>query len=140
MKIKESLPKSIKFIRKKYTKKIDTGIILGTGLNKLASIFTSECEIPYKEIPHFKHSTAPSHSGVLILGNYYGNNVAILQGRLHCYEGYSVKEVTYPIYLLKKLGVKNLIITNAAGSLNQNFQPGDLVLISDHLNLTGKIL
>ncbi|MEA2104014.1 MAG: purine-nucleoside phosphorylase [Candidatus Cloacimonadota bacterium] len=138
MELKKRLNQSVKFISEEFPAKIDTAIILGTGLNKTLSSLSPETEILYKDIPHLKTPTAPSHKGTLIIAKHKNQNVAIMRGRLHCYEGYSAQDVTYPIYLLKELGAKNLIITNAAGSLNKNFQPGSLILIQDHINLTGK--
>ncbi|MCK4339603.1 MAG: purine-nucleoside phosphorylase [Candidatus Cloacimonetes bacterium] len=138
IKILKYLPDTVDFIKKQYPKTVDTAIILGTGLNEIASSIDTELIIPYDIIPHFQTSTAPSHKGQLIFGKMAGKQIAIMQGRLHCYEGYSPIEVTYPIFTLKKLGVQNLIITNAAGSLNEDLQMGDLVIITDHINLTGK--
>ncbi|MBC8313279.1 MAG: purine-nucleoside phosphorylase [Candidatus Cloacimonetes bacterium] len=132
------LPETVEFIKQNFPNDVNTAIILGTGLNEIAKNLQIEAEIPYQKIPHFRTSTAPSHRGRLLFGKMAGKNILIMQGRLHCYEGYSSLEVTYPLFALKKIGVKNLIITNAAGSLNENFNVGDLVLISDHINLTGK--
>lgn len=137
-KILKHLPETVDFIKKQYPKTVDTAIILGTGLNEIASAINEELVIPYDKIPHFQTSTAPSHKGRLIFGKMAGKQIMIMQGRLHCYEGYSPLEVTYPIFTLKKLGVQNLIITNAAGSLNKDLQMGDLVIITDHINLTGE--
>lgn len=137
-KILQHLPETVNFIRQQYKKRIDTAIILGTGLNEVASSIDPELIIPYEKIPHFQVSTAPSHKGRMIFGKMAGKRIAIMQGRLHCYEGYTPLETTYPIFTLKKIGVQNLIITNAAGSLNKNLQKGDLVIITDHINLTGQ--
>ncbi|MEA3476439.1 MAG: purine-nucleoside phosphorylase [Candidatus Cloacimonadota bacterium] len=134
----QHLPETVNFIRQQYKKKIDTAIILGTGLNEIASSVEPELIIPYEKIPHFQVSTSPSHKGRMIFGKMAGKRIAIMQGRLHCYEGYTPLETTFPIFTLKKIGVQNLIITNAAGSLNKNLQKGDLVIITDHINLTGK--
>ncbi|MBC8526965.1 MAG: purine-nucleoside phosphorylase [Candidatus Cloacimonetes bacterium] len=136
-KILKYLPDTVNFIKSQYTRTVDTAIILGTGLNEIASSIDTELVVPYNKIPNFKPSTAPSHKGQLIFGTMAGRGIVLMQGRLHCYEGYSPLEVAYPIFALKEIGVKNLIITNASGSLNQNFQLGDIILITDHINLTG---
>ena len=137
-KLRNYLPETVEFLKKQYPKTVDTAIVLGTGLNEIATSCDEELILSYNKIPHFQTSTAPTHKGRLIFGKIAGKPVVIMQGRLHCYEGYSPREVTYPIFALTKLGVKNLIITNAAGSLNEDFQMGDLVIITDHINLTGK--
>jgi len=129
---------SKKFILKHYSDKIDTVIVLGTGLSKVADIINFGSQIPYSEIPNFKFSTAPSHKGKLLLGKLQNQNIAIMQGRLHLYEGYTAQEVVYPLFVLNKLGAKKLIITNAAGSLSSDLKTGNLALISDHINLTGR--
>ncbi|MGC9337661.1 MAG: purine-nucleoside phosphorylase [Candidatus Cloacimonadia bacterium] len=136
-KVRELLPDTINFLRDESSFTPEIGIILGTGLSEIADEIEIESIIPYSDIPHFPISTAPSHKGRLVMGSWQGKNSAVLQGRVHCYEGYSPFEVSYPIFVLHELGVKNIIITNAAGSLNENLQPGDIVLITDHINLTG---
>jgi len=137
-KILRHLQETISYIQHKYPKAVETALILGTGLNDIASSLNKELEIPYEEIPYFHPSTAPSHKGKLLFGTIAGKRVAVMQGRLHCYEGYAPLEVAYPVFVLKKIGVHNLIVTNASGSLNKNLQPGDIVLIADHINLTGR--
>lgn len=132
------IEQSCEYISNSYKEKPDTAIILGTGLNKVANSFQNQLSIPYDTIPNFKFSTAPSHEGLLIFTKTDNHNIAIMQGRLHLYEGYSSQDVVYPLFVLNNLGVKNLIITNAAGSLNRDLQTGDLALISDHINLTGR--
>jgi purine-nucleoside phosphorylase len=136
-KILRHLPETVSYIHQKYPKTVETALILGTGLNDIPSSLDKELEIPYKEIPYFRPSTAPSHKGKLLFATMVGKRIAIMQGRLHCYEGYSPLEVTYPLFALRKIGVQNLIITNAAGSLNKDFQLGDIVIITNHINLTG---
>ncbi|HHV64799.1 MAG TPA: purine-nucleoside phosphorylase [Peptococcaceae bacterium] len=115
----------------------ELGIILGSGLGRLAELVERQTIIPYKEIPHFPVSTVAGHSGRLVVGTLASKRVMILQGRFHYYEGYEMHEVTFPIRLMKALDVKGLIVTNAAGGINPDFAPGDLVLIKDHLNLMG---
>jgi purine-nucleoside phosphorylase len=133
----EKINKAADLIRAKIDWKPEIGIILGTGLNSLAQMVQSEISIPYEDIPGMVVSTAPSHQGKFIFGNLSGKNVMMMQGRLHYYEGYSMQDITFPIRIMKALGVKTLIVTNAAGSLNEKLQPGDITLISDHLNFMG---
>jgi len=131
------IEKAKNFLKEKIKFKPETAVILGTGLNSLAEIIENPVNINYKEIPGFPVSTAPMHEGKLIAGNIQNKNVIFMQGRLHFYEGYSMPEVIFPIRVLKALGVKKLILTNASGSLNKELLPGDLVLIEDHINLMG---
>ncbi len=112
-------------------------IQLGTGLGGLAGQVKPELILPYREIPNFPSSTVSSHQGNLIIGHLNGTPVVILQGRFHCYEGYSSKEVAFPIRVLSLLGVRTLILTNAAGGLNPAFAPGSIMIFRDHLNLLG---
>ena len=113
------------------------GITLGTGLGGLAEQIEVECSIPYKEIPGFPSSTTVSHNGQLLLGQLGGQAVAALDGRFHAYEGYSLAEITLPVRVLKALGVEVAIFSNAAGGLNPSFDQGDLMVITDHINLMG---
>jgi purine-nucleoside phosphorylase len=113
------------------------GIILGSGLGNFASQVEDAIVIHYKEIPHFPQSTVEGHSGKLVLGHIAGVPVAVMQGRVHAYEGYLLSEVTFPTRVLGLLGCKSLIVTNAAGAINTSYQQGSLVAISDHINLTG---
>ncbi len=130
-KIKESL----EVIRKFSTEKYPIGIILGTGLGGLVKEIEIEHQINYDQIPHFPISTVESHHGRLILGKVSGKNVVVMQGRFHFYEGYSMKEITYPVRLMKFLGVKILLISNACGCMNRDYRKGDLMIIEDHINL-----
>ena len=124
-----------RFVESRLATKPTTAIILGTGLSGFEDTLTDSIEIPYKEIPHFPISTAPSHKGKLIVG-YLGDLIVIcLSGRLHYYEGYSMWEVTFPIRMLGELGIQHLIISNASGGTNAEFNAGDLVFIRDHINL-----
>jgi purine-nucleoside phosphorylase len=113
------------------------GVILGSGLGNFASQVSSATRIPYTEIPHFPRSTVEGHSGHLVLGNIAGVSVAVMQGRVHAYEGYPLSEVTFPTRVLGLLGCKTLIVTNAAGGINTGYKQGLLVVLSDHINLTG---
>ncbi len=116
----------------------DIVIQLGTGLGNLGTKIEAQYTLPYSEIPHFPKSTVASHSGNLILGKLCGRKVAVLQGRFHFYEGYSTKEVAFPIRVLSLLGAKTLILTNAAGGLNPLFQAGSIMVLRDHLNFLGE--
>jgi len=111
------------------------GIVLGTGLGKLVNEFQIIETIDYRDIPNFPLSTVESHSGKLIYGSLDGKKVLAMQGRFHYYEGYSLQEVTFPIRVMKKLGISTLLLSNAAGALNLSFKKGSLMLIEDHINL-----
>lgn len=113
------------------------GLILGSGLGDLADQVESPAFIDYEDIPHFPVSTVEGHAGRFAIGRLEGENVIVMQGRLHYYEGYPMKKVVFPIYVLQRLGIRSLIITNAAGGMNRSFRPGDLMLIKDHINFTG---
>ena len=113
------------------------GIILGTGMGLLAQQLEEEGGLPYEELPHYPRATSPSHRGHLSWGRLAGARVLLFQGRLHAYEGYSLRQVTFPVRLMAALGLSNLVLTNAAGGLNPLFQAGELMLIRDHLNFIG---
>jgi len=113
----------------------DTGIVLGTGLGKLVSEIDIEVAIDYADIPNFPVSTVESHHGKLIYGTLEGHKVLAMQGRFHIYEGYSLQQVTLPIRVMKLLGVKWLLLSNAAGAINKSYHKGDLMLLDDHINL-----
>jgi purine-nucleoside phosphorylase len=113
------------------------GVILGSGLGSFADALGQSTVIPFDELPHFPRPGVAGHGGNLIIGDVGGTTVAVLQGRVHLYEGYSMAEVAYPVRVLGCLGIRNLIVTNAAGGINVEFRPGDLMLISDHINLMG---
>ncbi|NLK01493.1 MAG: purine-nucleoside phosphorylase [Clostridiaceae bacterium] len=125
------------YIRPRLKKPPKIGIILGTALGSLADEITAAVQFPYREIPSFLQSTAPAHAGLLINGCLAGQDVICMSGRFHYYEGYSFAQLAAPIQLFKLLGVQLVIITNAAGAINLSYQPGDLMLISDHLNFMG---
>ena len=116
--------------------KPEIGIVLGSGLGDLADTYC-EFAIPYDKIPGFAKSTVEGHKGQLVFAQINKRNVVMMQGRNHFYEGHSMQDVTYPIKVMKKLGVKTVIITNAAGAINKSFRPGDLMVITDHINLMG---
>lgn len=115
----------------------DIAVVLGSGLGKFADSLEDRIKIPYAEIPNFPKSTAPSHEGAMYFGTINGKNIICMSGRFHYYEGYSLDEVTFYIRVLKLVGVEKIILTNAAGGINQSFKAGDLMLISDHINMTG---
>jgi purine-nucleoside phosphorylase len=112
-----------------------TAIVLGTGLGQLASEITDTYEFPYAEIPNFPVSTVEGHSGKLIFGKLGGVDIVAMQGRFHFYEGYSMKEVTFPVRVMYELGIKTLFVSNAAGGMNPQFQIGDIMVITDHINM-----
>ncbi len=113
-------------------------LVLGSGLGALADELKEAIAIPYAEIPGFPLSTAPGHAGRLVAGSLEGRRVLVMQGRFHCYEGYPASRIAFPIRVFRKLGVERLFLTNAAGGANPGFSPGDLMLITDHVNLTGQ--
>jgi purine-nucleoside phosphorylase len=113
----------------------ETAIILGSGLGSLADKVEEATVIPYKEIPYFAHSTATGHKGNFICGRLGGKFVLAMQGRFHYYEGYTMQQVTFPVRVMKLLGIKNLLVSNAAGGINNTFRVGDLMIIRDHINM-----
>jgi len=117
--------------------KPEVGMILGTGLGGLADSVKNAVIIPNREIPQWPLSTVQGHSGRLVIGNLEGVNVLVLQGRAHYYEGYSMGQITLPVRVMQRLGCKKLVVTNAAGAINPDFEPGDLMLINDHINMIG---
>lgn len=123
------------YIKNKVTKIPQYAIILGTGLGELANAITDKKEIPYDEIPNFPVSTVEGHSGKLIFGKLGGKDVIAMQGRFHFYEGYNMKEVTFPVRVFQALDVKYLFVSNAAGGMNGSFDVGDIMLIEDHINM-----
>lgn len=123
------------YIRKQHLSSPEIGIVLGTGLGDLVNEIKIEKQIPYNFIPHFPISTVESHFGKLIFGTIGNKHVVAMQGRFHAYEGYTMEQITFPLRILKMLGVKHLFISNAAGGLNLEYKKGDLVIIDDHINL-----
>lgn len=130
----EKIKKTANFIKTKIDINPEVGIILGSGLGGLGDKITDSYVIAYEDIPNFPVSTVEGHSGKLIFGKLGNKNVVAMQGRFHYYEGYNMKEVTFPVRVLYFLGVKNLIVSNAAGGLNPSFKQGDLMIINDHIN------
>jgi len=137
MSLREKIAEAKKLIESRSKVKPKIGIIVGTGLGTLVKEIEIKAIVPYSDIPHFAVSTAPGHEGNLILGKLSGKMIMAMQGRFHLYEGYSLEEITFPIRIMKEMGVELLIESNAAGGMNPNFKAGDLMIIIDHINLTG---
>lgn len=133
----EMINETLAVIKKTTDKNYEVGIILGTGLGGLVKDISVEHEIDYSELPHFPLSTVESHHGKLIFGKIGGKNVVAMQGRFHFYEGYSMQQITYPVRVMKFLGVKTLLVSNACGGMNPIYQRGDIMLMVDHINLLG---
>lgn len=134
---RQQVEAAVAFIRTCINEPPEVLIQLGTGLGELAKAMQVDCTLGYESIPHFPRSTVVSHAGNLVIGRLAGKRTAILQGRFHCYEGYSAREVAFPIRVLAQLGVKIAIVTNASGGLNPTFRPGTLMILDDHINLLG---
>ncbi|WP_018922146.1 purine-nucleoside phosphorylase [Salsuginibacillus kocurii] len=124
-------------LQDKLEQKPEIGLILGSGLGDLAEEIEGDVRIKYENVPHFPVSTVEGHAGQLVTGSLQGKQVIAMQGRFHFYEGYSMQDVTFPVRVMKELGVSKLIVTNACGGMNPSFNPGDLMVITDHLNMTG---
>ncbi|WP_419891449.1 purine-nucleoside phosphorylase [Paenibacillus xylanexedens] len=133
----ETFQNTVHFLNEKVISAPKIGLILGSGLGVLADEIENPVKIPYKEIPNFPISTVEGHAGQLVFGILGGVEVVAMQGRFHFYEGYSMDMVTFPVRVLKQLGVEVLIVTNAAGGVNESFEPGDLMIIADHINNMG---
>jgi len=133
----EKAQEAAEFIRSKYEREIKVALVLGSGLGAFADEVENAVQIPYEEIPHFSRSTVEGHAGRLVLGEVGGISVAVQQGRFHFYEGYDIAQVVFPIRVFGVLGIKNLILTNAAGSVDTDYKQGTLMLIRDHINLMG---
>ena len=130
----EQVLESAAYLRSATAQQPTLGIILGSGLGALVDVMEDKDVIPYGDIPHFPHSTVPGHSGNLVFGRIGRTTVVAMQGRFHYYEGFTMDQVTYPLYVMQQLGVKSLIVTNACGGVNRSFTPGDLMLISDYIS------
>ncbi len=134
----QKIQQAADYVCGKVTAAPSIGMILGSGLGGIAEKIENKREIPYGDIPNFKSSTAPGHKGQLVYGTLNGAAVICMQGRLHFYEGHDMADITLPIRMMKLLGVKTLIVTNAAGGVNTSFEVGDLMLIDDHINFMGR--
>ena len=130
----EKIQETASWLKFRMTTSPKTAIVLGTGLGQLALEITDKTEFPYSEIPNFPVSTVEGHSGKLIFGKLGGVDILAMQGRFHFYEGYSMKEVTFPVRVMYELGIKTLFVSNAAGGMNPTFSIGDLMIITDHIN------
>ncbi|MBF0359600.1 MAG: purine-nucleoside phosphorylase [Oligoflexia bacterium] len=133
----EKIADAVKYIQSKKSFTPRVGVVLGSGLGCFGDFVENKIEISYKEIPNFFKTTIEGHKGKLLLGDIAGVAVAVLQGRVHYYEGHSIEEVVFPVRVLSQLGIKTLILTNASGGVNCSYRAGDLVLIEDHIDLTG---
>lgn len=131
----EKINQTADYLRSKVADMPEIAIILGTGLGSLVDHITDKLYIPYKEIPNFPVSTVEGHSGNLIFGMLGGKRVMAMQGRFHYYEGYDMKQVTFPVRVMQVLGVRTLLVSNAAGGMNKEFKVGDVMVITDHINL-----
>ncbi len=131
----KAINETVEFLNQKTQNNPEFGIILGTGLGGLVKEIEIQHSIPYEEIPNFSISTVEGHSGRLIFGKLGNKNIIAMQGRFHFYEGYSIKQVTFPVRIMKFLGIKKLIVSNASGGVNPKFNIGDLMIITDHINL-----
>jgi purine-nucleoside phosphorylase len=135
---RNKVDETVSFLKKKILRKPSIVIILGTGLGGLVDSINIDSILPYEQIPHFPRSTVEGHQGNLVLGKLQDKSVALLQGRFHFYEGYSTRELTFPLRTLSLLGAEILVVTNAAGGLNTAFSPGTIMVINDHLNFIGE--
>lgn len=131
----EQIAVSVDFIKSKVASRPEIGIILGTGLSNFTNELTKTESISYADIPNFSTSTVKSHKGELVFGQVAGKSIVVMAGRFHYYEGYDMDQVSFPVRVLKYLGVKTLLISNAAGGVNENYFPGDVVAVNDHINL-----
>jgi purine-nucleoside phosphorylase len=137
MELYEQIAEAAGFVQSRTDHTPDVGIILGTGLGRLGERINVKESVSYAEIPHFPVSTVESHAGKLLLGELNGKRVVAMQGRFHFYEGYTMKQVAFPVWVMKQLGIKTLVVCNASGGINPQFRVGDMVIITDHINLQG---
>ena len=133
----EKVNEALEFIKEKISLVPEQAVILGSGLGNFAESIVDKIYIPYSDIPHFPLSTVRGHAGRLVIGQLSGINIIAMQGRFHYYEGYDMKETVFPIWVMRLLGIEKLIVTNAAGGINTDYKPGELMLIKDHINFMG---
>lgn len=133
----DKIMESVEFIKSKVNRNPKIAVILGSGLGDLVNVVEDKEDISYESIPNFPVSTVKGHEGKLVFGRINDVEVLLMQGRFHYYEGYTMKEVTYPVYVMKQLGIEKIIVTNACGGINTSFEPGTLMLIKDFINLFG---
>ena len=131
------LEEAVSAVQARSPQRPSVGLVLGSGLGAFAGSLERAVRVPYRDIPHFPTSTAIGHQGELVLGTSSGTPVAVMSGRVHLYEGYSAEEVVFPVRVLGRMGIKVLVLTNAAGSVNINYKPGELMIITDHINYMG---
>ncbi|MCP4722909.1 MAG: purine-nucleoside phosphorylase [Desulfobacteraceae bacterium] len=136
--LRQQVMETIAFIKPHINKSLDIGFLTGTGLSQALSSLEVIWEINYDELPNFPQTTVESHRGKLVYGSLSGKSILVMQGRFHLYEGYTPQQVTFPIRLMQELNIKTLILSNAAGGINLNFSSGEIMLICDHINLTGQ--
>ncbi len=137
MELTNKIFSAAEYVRSRTSLRPTIGLVLGSGLGDYADTLEEAVCIPFQDIPNFPVPTVPGHSGALVIGKKHGQEVAVLQGRIHYYEGLPMREITLPVRVLAALGVKKLVLTNAAGGVNMFYSPGDLMLISDHINFSG---
>ena len=137
MELQQQIRAAADYILSRVSTRPTIGMVLGSGLGDFADTLEDAVRIPYSDIPHFPVATAPGHVGALVFGKKQGQNVVVLQGRIHFYEGLSQQKITFPTRVLVAIGIKTLILTNAAGGVNASFHPGTLMLLSDHINFSG---
>lgn len=135
--MREKIEQTVDFLKSKTTKPPKIGMITGTGLATVTERMTADFRLPYDEIPNFPRSTIEGHKGTLVVGQLAGKPMIALEGRFHLYEGYAPQEITFPVRVMAELGVKYLLLSSAAGGLNPRFETGDLMIVTDHINLTG---
>lgn len=135
--MKKYIKEAVAFLKQRGFKTPEVGIILGTGLGKIIENVNVEAEMSYNHIPNFPTATVEFHTGKLIYGELGGKKVILMQGRFHVYEGYSLRDVTFPVRVMEALGIKKLLVSNASGAINLNFKKGEIMLIDDHINLQG---
>ncbi|MCU0276043.1 MAG: purine-nucleoside phosphorylase [Acidobacteria bacterium] len=133
----DKIMEAVEFIRAKSLLQPRVGVVLGSGLGEFAARVEGAAAIPYEEIPHFRKVSVAGHAGRLVLGTVGGAPTAVLQGRYHYYEGHAIEDVVFPVRVLARLGIQSLLLTNAAGGIGRELQPGDLMIIRDHINLMG---
>lgn len=136
MSLMDRIEETRKYLRQRVGREVEIGIILGSGLGSLADEIDNRLAISYEDIPNFPVSTVEGHAGQLVFGQLKGKNVVAMQGRFHFYEGYDLEQATFPVRVMKSLGVETVIVTNAAGGVNREFKPADLMVIEDHINFT----
>jgi purine-nucleoside phosphorylase len=133
----EQIKEAAQYIQGQYAERPQVGVVLGSGLGPFSEQIEKPTVISYQDIPHFPVSTVEGHAGKLFLGKLHKKNLAVMSGRFHYYEGYNFQQVVFPIRVMARLGIHTLIVTNAAGGINKSFTPGDLMIMEDHINLTG---